>query len=273
MKSLKQQLVAGVPQLGLCVMYPSPGVVERIGGDWDWVWIDGQHGELGYDDILGLVRACDLVGTSAIVRVPGHEAGPIGKVLDTGAAGVIVPCVDTPEQAQAVVKAAKFPPLGNRSYGGRRPIDLHGRAFSATANDDTLLVVQIESPEAVENADAIAAVPGVDALFLGPDDIMLRRGHAMDAPRKPENLMPDMQAVAEAAKRHGKYAAMVGMGEPMLQLCLDLGYTLIAAGGDVPFLANSSKQAADAARAKLREFASGVTSETVAAGASTSSPY
>jgi 4-hydroxy-2-oxoheptanedioate aldolase len=273
MKSLKEQLTSGAPQLGLCIMYPSPGVVERIGGEWDWVWIDGQHGELGYDDILGLVRACDLVGTPAMVRVPGHEAGPIGKVLDTGAAGVIVPCVDTPEQAQAIVKAAKFPPLGNRSYGGRRPIDLHGRAFSATANDDTLLVVQIESPEAVKNADAIASVPGVDALFLGPDDIMLRRGYAMDQPRSRETLMPDMEAVATACQRHGKYATMVGFNAEMLQLCLELRYNLIAAGGDVAFLANSSRQAVDTARAHLREFASGQAATAPAEGGSTSSPY
>jgi 4-hydroxy-2-oxoheptanedioate aldolase len=272
MKSLKPQLAAGVPQLGLCVMYPAPGALERIGGDWDWAWIDGQHGELDYSDILALVRACDLSGTPALVRVPGHEAGTIGKVLDTGAAGVIVPCVDTPQQAADLVKAAKFPPLGNRSYGGRRPVDLHGRLYSDTANDETLLVVQIESPEAVENADAIAAIPGVDALFLGPDDILLRRGHAMDAVRTPEDLRPDMETVAAAARRHGKQAAMVGMSEAMLRLCLELGFSLIAAGGDVPFLANSSRQASQAARATLEEFSSNRNTAT-AAETSVSSPY
>ena len=127
-------------------MYPSPGALERIGGDWDWIWIDGQHGELGYQDALSLVRACDLIGRPAVVRVPGHEAGPIGKALDMGAAAVIVPCVDTPEQATIAVDAAKFPPLGKRSYGSRRNIDFQGRSYSDTANDDTLLIIQIESP-------------------------------------------------------------------------------------------------------------------------------
>jgi 2-keto-3-deoxy-L-rhamnonate aldolase RhmA len=110
------------------------------------------------------------------VRVAGHEAGPIGLALDMGATGVIVPCVDTAEQARALVTAAKFPPLGNRSYGGRRPIDLHGRMYAHTANEDTLLLLQIESPLAITNAEQIAAIPGVDGLFLGPDDIMFRRG-------------------------------------------------------------------------------------------------
>lgn len=252
MKSLRTALQSGVPQLGLVVMYPSPGVVERIGPDWDWIWIDGQHGELGYQDVLGIVRACDLVQRSAIVRVPGHERGLIGLALDTGAAGVIVPQVGSVEEAKTVVKAAKFPPLGDRSYGGRRPIDFHGRTYSDTANEDTLLFAQIESPEAIEQAEAIAAVPGVDVLFLGPDDVMMRRGFSMTAPRSKDSLGRDMQAVVTACRNQGKFACMVGVGREMLTLCLQMGFHLIVSGGDVPFLANSSKQAATEARDILK---------------------
>jgi len=104
-----------------------------------------QHGELGYADVLGAVRACDLVKRPALVRVPAHEASSISLALDTGAAGVIIPCVDTPQEARAVVDAAKFPPLGKRSYGGRRPIDLYGRSYADAANTEILLVCQIES--------------------------------------------------------------------------------------------------------------------------------
>ena len=111
MTFLRHPPECGRPLLGLNIMYPSPGVVERIGANWDWIWLDGQHGEIGYAEMLALVRACDLINRPALVRVPGHEAGPIGRALDLGAAGVIVPCVDTPEQAQSLVEAAKFPPL------------------------------------------------------------------------------------------------------------------------------------------------------------------
>lgn len=254
MASFRTILQAGVPQLGLVVMYPAPGIVERIGPDWDWLWLDGQHGQIGYADMLALVRACDLVQRPAFVRVPGHEAGNIGLALDMGATGVIVPCVDTPEQARALVAAAKFPPLGERSYGGRRPIDLHGRLYAHTANTDTLLVTQIETPRAIENVEAIAAVPGVDALFLGPDDIMLRRGYKMDAPRTRETLWGDMTAVMDACHKHGKFGVMVGVGAEMLKLSLEAGFNLIVSGGDVPFLANGSKQAAGEARAFLRNL-------------------
>jgi len=254
MPSLRARLRTGTPQLGLCVMYPSPGAVERIGPDWDWVWVDGQHGQLGYQDILALVRACDLVQRPAIVRVPAHEVGPIALALDMGAAGVMVPQVDTAEQAQAVARAAKFPPLGNRSYGGRRPVDLAGRTYSDTANEDTILIAQIESPTAIANAEAIAATPGVDALFLGPDDVMLRRGFSMTTPRSKDTLGKDLEAVASACRKHGKIACTVGFGAEMLTLCVQTGYQLIVAGGDVAFLANASKQAAADARNVLKSL-------------------
>jgi len=253
-------------------MYPAPGVVERIGVEWDWIWIDGQHGEIGEREALELVRACELVGRPALVRVTGHEPGAIGKALDTGAAGVIVPCVDTVAQARSVAAAAKFPPLGNRSYGGRRPIDLAGRTYSDSANDDTLCVVQIESPQALENAAAIAALPGVDALFLGPDDMLLRRGVDMNRPRNRDTLGSDMQRVADACRAHGKVAAMVGVGAEMLGLCYEMGYRLVVAGSDVLFLAGGSQRASADARALLASRAESQQPESDAVQAS-GSPY
>lgn len=249
--SLREEIIARGPLLGLVVMYESPGALERIGPDWDWVWIDGQHGQLGYRDTLHLVRTCDLIGRPSLLRVAGHDAGAIGMALDTGAHGVIVPCVDSPEQARRLVEAAKFPPLGKRSYGGRRPIDLEGRNYVEKANENTLLVAQIETPEAIDCVEEIAAVPGVDALFLGPDDLMWRRGHSMTEPRTRATMEPDMRRVATACKNHGKLAVMVGVGAEMLSLSLELGFHLIVSGGDVPFLANGSAQASRQAREVL----------------------
>lgn len=244
-------LPATTPLLGLCVCYPSPGTIERIGPDWDWIWIDGQHGELGFADVLALVRACDLIRRPAFVRVPGHDPGAIGRALDTGATAVIVPCVDTVAQAQALVQAAKFPPLGGRSYGSRRSIDLYGRLYSDTANTDTLLVVQLESPLAIANAEAIAAIPGIDALFLGPDDLMLRRGFPMNTPRTPAALGDDLRAVAAACRRHGKRAVAIGITPEMTAFSASLGFDLIVGGADVGFLANASAQAAAELRKAL----------------------
>jgi 4-hydroxy-2-oxoheptanedioate aldolase len=272
MSDFRQRLQAGQPQVGMCAMYPAPGMIERLGGEWDFIWIDGQHGELDYNDMLAMVRACDHAGTASLVRVPWLEAGIIGKVLDTAASGVIVPCVDSVAEAKLAVAAAKFPPLGRRSYGGRRIIDLQGRTYSDTANQDQLLIVQIESPAAIEAAQEIAALDGVDALMIGPDDLMLRRGNAMTVPRSRETLGRDVKAIGDAAAAHGKIAMGVAMDEDLIQLHLQHGYRLIVSGGDVGFLANGSKTASALARGVLEKAGAtrqaGASAESTRAGKS-----
>jgi 4-hydroxy-2-oxoheptanedioate aldolase len=118
-------------------------------------------------------------------------------------------------------------------------------------------VIQIETPLAIDNAEAIAAIPGVDALFLGPDDILLRRGVAMDAPRTRQMLEPDMTAVARACHAHGKFAVTVAFGAEMQALVLELGFHLMVCGSDVSFLAKASKTASAEARTSIQ---AGITS-------------
>lgn len=123
MTPIRQLLLGNVSRLGLMMTYPAPGIVERIGADWDWIWIDGQHGQFGYSELLAMVRAADLVQRPSLVRVPSLDAGTIGQVLDIGADGVIIPCINMVAQAEVAVQAAKFAPMGERSYGGRRLAD------------------------------------------------------------------------------------------------------------------------------------------------------
>ena len=248
MSSFQDRLQAGHPQFGCVITYPLPGAIERIGSDWDWFWLDGQHGQLAYQDLLALVRACDLVGRASFVRVPGHDAGTIGMALDAGATGVIVPQVHSADQARAVVQAAKFAPLGDRSYGGRRAVDRHGRGYAATANDDTILIVQVESPEGLAAVDEIAAVAGVDCVHLGPDDMMLRRGHPMDQPLPQDIVTCDLEAIVGACRKHGKLSAAMGVGREMCEVCVSLGVNLIASALDVGFIAAGSADASRQAR-------------------------
>jgi len=246
-EDFRRRLASGVPQLGICSMYASPGIIERIGPDWDWLWLDGQHGELDQGNARQMVRACDLIGRASFLRVPGQEYSTIGKGLDAAPTGLIVPCVNTPEQAAAVVQAGKFAPTGNRSYGGRRPIDLYGRNYSEPERQP-LLILQIESPEALENVETIAAMPGVDGLFLGPDDLLIRQGCPMDTPRNVALLGEAMERVVTACHQNDKPAILVGMGDGILDLAIAIKTDMIVVGGDVPFLAGASKQAAAAAR-------------------------
>ena len=233
-------------------MLPAPAILERIGKDWDWVWLDGQHGQIaGYDTMLAMVRACQAAGTLAFVRVPGHETSGISLALDMGADAVIVPQVDTVEQARRAVQAAKFPPLGNRSFGGRRPIDLQGRGYVREPGGKPWLICQIESPESLDNVEEIAALPGVDGLFLGPDDYLLRRGVSIDTDDDDALVAGAISRMAAACRPRHKALLCVGVGAAKFRLCLDHGATHIVAGGDVGFVAAGSKSALETARQTL----------------------
>ena len=247
MATFLEQLNGG-PRLGLGNMYPTPGIIERIGPDWDWVWIDGQHGEMGYADLLAAVRACNLIRRPALVRVPGQEAGPIGKALDTAADAVMVPMVSDADQARAIVQAAKFAPLGSRSYGARRNIDLFGRGYSDASHPQPLLVCQIENESGLKNAESIAAVEGVDALFFGADDMALERGMAMDQPKPAGCFDAAQERMARAARANGKIAGGVFANAQALSRAIEWGYTLVVGTADVALLATGSQAAAERLR-------------------------
>jgi len=254
MRSFKDALNK-TPQLGFSSMYASPGIIERIGQDWDWCMIDGQHGEWGTHDIAMAVRACDLAGIFSLVRVPGQEQGIIGKMLDTACHAVMVPMVENREQARAVVEVARFAPLGHRSYGGRRPIDLYGRSYSHADRPQPLVVCQIESIAALEQAEAIAATDGVDALFFGPDDVALARGMPMDQQRPEGCFNSELAVVAQAARRHGKIAGGVFPSAAACKQAFALGYRLIVCTGDVSLLSANSQAAARSCRTERAENA------------------
>ena len=241
-------------QIGLGIMYPASGVIERIGSDWDWLWIDGQHGSLDYRDLIAAVRACNLIGRPAVVRVPSNEFGAIGTALDTGAEGVMVPLVNSADEARKAVKAAKFPPLGERSYGGRRPIDLFGRSYAHQSVAQPLLICQIETSAALTDVKGIAAVEGVDAVFFGPDDMRLEARLPMDAPLPQDYFLKAKRAIADAALAHGIVAGSVFPSLELIKEGIGLGYRLVVATADAVLLANGSRKISEEIRSGLHIF-------------------
>jgi 4-hydroxy-2-oxoheptanedioate aldolase len=238
-EKLKKDEVA----LGFGLMYANPCAIECMAKGWDWVWIDSQHGQHAYPTILHSVQLAHLHGLSSMVRLPGHCPDPIGPVLDMAANSLMIPMVNTAEEAKALVRAANFPPLGTRSYGGRRVIDLYGRDYYRTANDEVFLVCQIETLEAVEQAEAIASVKGVGAIFFGPDDMKMRMGIPINATvnESPE-LARAMEKVAKAARNAGKAAGSVAVTPPALKTAVEQGYRLIVGAGDVLLLRSAAQK-------------------------------
>ncbi len=237
------------PMIGFCLMYPAAGIVERVGADWDWIWIDAQHGQLDYKDVLEAVRTCNLIKRPSVVRVPDHSPGNIGKYLDTGADAIMVPMVNSADEARAIVWAAKFPPMGMRSYGGRRVIDLWGRKYANADHPQPMLICQIETHQAMENAEEIIKVDGVDMIFFGPDDMAMQDGLKMEQKRPDGYFSAQLEKIAKLTKKYGKLAGSVFVNPDDVKYAIELGYRLILSSADVVLLAKGSKEASTAIRA------------------------
>jgi 4-hydroxy-2-oxoheptanedioate aldolase len=173
---------------------------------FDWVCIDAQHGLIGYQEMLGMLQAVAVKGVPALVRVPWNEPGWIMKALDAGAAGVIVPMVNSPEEARAAAGACRYPPQGYRSWGPTRASLGVADYAPELANRSVVCAVMVETAPALEQLDEILAVPGVDAVFMGPSDFAISMGLAprSDDPEHRRRL-DGMPAVC---RRHGVVAGI-----------------------------------------------------------------
>lgn len=230
---LRRKIDQGRALMGMGMGLANPQLFE-LAPNWDWFFIDAQHGQYTYDKILNCVRVADMLGVPAMVRIAGHDYSHIGPALDTGAAGVIVPMIHSAAEARAIVNAAKYPPLGHRSAIGIRPVIRYGHRYISQANEDILLIGQIESAKGFENAEDIASVPGIDGLFLGTMDYALDAGieiSGINDASDPRSWQA-AQAIADICRKRGiissAYAGplhaahrLAAMGYQMLLASLD----------------------------------------------------
>ena len=218
---------------------------------YDWVCVDWQHGLFGFDHLAGMVQIASTSGAVPIVRVPANEPWLIQKALDVGAYGVMVPLVNSGQDAAAAASACRYAPRGVRSYGPGRSAELIG-TDPAVSNANVLCIVQIETGEAVENVEAIAAVAGVDALFIGPYDLSLSLGLPLGSPaitRELDRVFTAARANRVPVGRHCDTSADA-------RDAFEAGYALVAVGSDRELLAEGAvRTAADARPAGTRRRA------------------
>jgi 4-hydroxy-2-oxoheptanedioate aldolase len=227
------KLRAGQVTCGPSVSYASPDLAEQVAHlGFDWVWLDAQHGCWSRAALYDAVARFLPTATAPIVRVESHDPGGINHVLDMGAMGVIVPMVQNAEEARAAVRAAYYPPLGRRSVGGVRPALLAEAGmddYVARANEEVMLVVMVESEEAVADVTAIMDVPGVDVVLIGPADLMLDvRAQGHDAAHH-ERLV---EQVAAASRQTGVAAGYVCTGVEAAQQRITQGFRFLCHGSD-----------------------------------------
>lgn len=216
---------------------------------FDWLFIDCEHSSMDLDLAAQIAAAALPLGITPLARVPGFEHWHASRLLDNGAQGIVFPHVDDAEQARRLAAACRFPPLGQRSMGGGLPqvgfATMPVGEAARQVNEETLVVAMIESPRAVANCEEIAAVPGIDALLVGTNDLCFELGipGQFNDPRVGEAY----RKVIAACRRHGKFPGMGGMYTPeLIERHVAMGVQLILSGSDYSLLMQ-----AGAARASL----------------------
>jgi 4-hydroxy-2-oxoheptanedioate aldolase len=243
LSTLRERWRAGDPTFGAWCTIPSTWTAELAArSGHDWVCIDTQHGLIGYDLMLPMLQAIAAGGVPSFVRVPWNEPGTIMKALDAGAGGVIVPMVNSVEEARTAVGACRYPPDGFRSMGPTRAL---------VVDEDWRLpicAVMIETVQAVERVDDILAVPGIDAVFVGPNDLAVSAGlESSYEGRDPEHRWM-IETVARSCQAHGVTAGiMCGKPEVAIQW-QKVGFQMLALDSDTRLLAQATQQVIDRAK-------------------------
>lgn len=238
----RRKLAAG--ELVLCLGLRQARTVDiamiAAAGGFDAIYVDMEHSPVSLETTSMLCAASIGVGVTPLVRVPSLDAHWISRVLDGGAQGVILPHVSTPAEAQAIVSAARFPPIGHRSVMGVTPA-LGYRALPLgeiieRLNGDTLVIAMLETPEGIANAEAIAAVPGIDMLLIGSNDLCTEMG--IPGQLNHPKLRDAYRATATACRTHGKALGVGGISKDIaLQTDLvRMGARFMIAGSDVTLL-------------------------------------
>jgi 2-keto-3-deoxy-L-rhamnonate aldolase RhmA len=206
---------------------------------FDWLFLDMEHGVMSLDACAQICVAALDAGIAPIARVPNREYSIATRALDNGALGIVMPHVDTAEEAREVVEKLKYPPIGHRSMGGIGP---HYGLRSASTGDAAsalnaanLTVVMLETPTAIANADAIAAVPGVDVLLIGSNDLCAEMGIPGDFGH--ERVAEAYRVMIDACRKHGKFPGMAGIyNEAIMPRYIEMGARFILSGQDAAFL-------------------------------------
>ena len=240
--NFKARLQQNERLIGTMLTLPSPEVAEMISNcGFDWLFIDGEHGLLATKDCQRILQA--VAGRCAsLIRVPENNEAELKKALDIGADGIIAPRVNTAEEAQQIVRWCKYPPQGIRGVGlGRAHGYGYGFAeYMETANQDTVVVVQVEDVEAVENIESIAQVDGIDAVFIGPYDLsasMNKMGQIDDV-----EVMDAIERVTRVCQQNKMPLGYFGVNADSVKLYVERGYNLICAGVDAGFVTQGAGQ-------------------------------
>jgi len=245
LKSFRQRLQAGEVLLSTLVSFPSPEVVELLSKlNFDWLFIDGEHGPFGTLEMQRMLQAANN-NCPCLIRVASNDVVSIKQALDIGATGIIVPQINNADEAQAAVHAAKYPTQGNRGIGLARAHE-YGISFTdylAKADNDTCVVIQAETRGAIEHIEEIVAIKDVDAILIGPYDLSANLGYTGEITH-PE-VVAAINKVEVACKQADVKLGYFGVNADSVLPYKEKGFTLLTIGVDSLFVLNGAQQLLD----------------------------
>lgn len=249
--TFRRDLRAGKTLIGCWASLASNITTELLGyAGFDWLLIDGEHAPNDYASFIGQLQALKDSPSAPFVRPQWQDPVVLKRLLDIGFYNFLIPFIETAEQATRAVAATRYPPQGFRGVGTAHRSNRYGYTtdYFEHINDEICVTVQIESRLGVESSAAIAAVDGVDALFIGPSDLSAGYG-AMLQPNLPE-VQAGIRQVLESAQRHGKACGILAPLEADARRYLEMGMTFVAVGGDTGLLRNASQSLAQRFKSK-----------------------
>jgi 4-hydroxy-2-oxoheptanedioate aldolase len=240
-KDFKKQLREGRPKLGLFLNSHSPTVAEQLAhSGYDWLLVDTQHGPMGYECLSAMLAGIANGGAKSLVRVGGYSDRPgIQQALDMGSDGVLVPYINSADEARQAVSCARYPTAGTRSvYFPQRSMNRAGLlGYAGAANDNVIVALQVETADCIKNIDSIAAVPGVDILFLGQNDLCMSMG-LYEKYKFPEmytsrELQDATERLKAAATKNNVILGLFLFGTARVGEFLEKGFPFISVGNDL----------------------------------------
>jgi 4-hydroxy-2-oxoheptanedioate aldolase len=239
---VRRRLAAGEPSIGTWLALPSPEAAEVVAElPLDWLVVDAEHNPIDINTLAHMFMAMRASGVAPMVRIPWNSPENVKRVLDAGAWGIVFPMVNTREEAERAVQAVRYHPQGNRSVGGGR----HGMSFGTTAkeyyqnaNDEVLVVLQLEHIEGVRNAEEILGVPGVDACFIGPNDLAASMGHGLGVSLETDipEVVDAIREIREACVRNGVAPGIHTSGAAAVNRRIEEGFQFCAMASELRYL-------------------------------------
>lgn len=241
--TLKQKWLAGQKSTNIWLTIPSAWSAEVLANTgFDSITIDMQHGLMDYTTALAMLQSISTTSAIPLARVPWNDPAIIMRLLDAGCYGIVCPMINTRAEADAFVQACRYPPLGQRSYGPIRANLYAGDDYFNNANDTVLTFAMIETKEAMDNLEEIAATPGLDGLYVGTVDLSISLGLPEKIGISHKQIAGALRKIISVAKAHGLVTGIHLSGTENTSTLAELGFNMLTVTNDTPLLQQAAQQ-------------------------------